>query len=245
MSFNFNLPNLTANTAEGKILQVQDYLYQMVQQLNWALNTLETGGSSSPGSLLVNGAEAKDNGEEALARFADIKALIIKSADIVEAYYDKMIQKFYGAYLADSDFGRYINNTEHTIETTSEAYTHFFNNFQQIISDIETDMKKIDVSAHIRTGLLAEEKGVPIYGVEVGQKNIIDGVETFNRFARFTADGIYFYLPGATKPTAWMSGSKLYITDAQITGTLQLGGYKFFTNNGGITLKWVGTQDEY
>lgn len=244
MSFNFTLPNLTANTAEGKILQVQDYLYQMVQQLNWALNTLETGGSSSPGSLLVNGAEAKDNGEEALARFADIKALIIKSADIVEAYYDKMIQKFYGAYLADSDFGRYINNTEQTVEVTSESFTHFFSNFQQIISDIETDMKKIDVTAHIRVGVIAEKNGVPVYGVEVGQIDNIDG-SIFNRYARFTADGVYFYLPGAEEPVAYITGSKLYITDAHITGTLQLGGYKFYTNNGGITLKWVGTQDEY
>lgn len=239
MSFNFTLPNLTANTAEGKILQVQDYLYQMVQQLNWALNTLETGGSSSPGSLLVNGAEAKDNGEEALARFADIKALIIKSADIVEAYYDKMIQKFYGAYLADSDFGRYINNTEQTIETTSEAYTHFFSNFQQIISVIETDMQTVDTKAVIRTGLLDTENGVPVYGIEVGQKNTIDGVVTFNRFARFTAEGIYFYLPGAATPIAYMTGRKLFITDAQLTSSLQIGGYKLFTEHG-ITLRWIG-----
>lgn len=39
----FRLPNITGKTPEEQIEQLKNYLYSLVQELNWALNTLETG----------------------------------------------------------------------------------------------------------------------------------------------------------------------------------------------------------
>lgn len=35
------LPKVNATDTEGQIRQIMSYMYQMVEQLNWALNTLE------------------------------------------------------------------------------------------------------------------------------------------------------------------------------------------------------------
>ena len=45
MSLELRLPNITANTDAGKLIQIQSYLYQTVQQLNYALGTIESGTS--------------------------------------------------------------------------------------------------------------------------------------------------------------------------------------------------------
>ena len=35
------LPNITAATDSGQLQQIKTYLYQLVQELNWALDALE------------------------------------------------------------------------------------------------------------------------------------------------------------------------------------------------------------
>ena len=44
MSFEFRLPNITAADTEGKIEQIQSSLYQLIQNLNWAFNSLNLDG---------------------------------------------------------------------------------------------------------------------------------------------------------------------------------------------------------
>lgn len=44
MSFEFRLPNITAADTEGKIAQIQSSLYQLIQNLNWAFNSLNLDG---------------------------------------------------------------------------------------------------------------------------------------------------------------------------------------------------------
>lgn len=40
------LPNITGETPEEQIQQIHRYLYQLVQELNWALDTLSNQASS-------------------------------------------------------------------------------------------------------------------------------------------------------------------------------------------------------
>jgi hypothetical protein len=81
---------------------------------------------------------------------------------------------------------------------------------------------------------------VPVYGVEIGQKNSIDGEDVFNKYARFTSDRLSFYDQNDTE-IAYISDYKLYIRNVEIEGSLQEGGYKDFIDaNGGILTKWVG-----
>ena len=231
MEINIRLPQVTGGSVEKQIAQLQSYMYQMVEQLNYALNAI--GSSSEEKTEIVTTEKGSEiSPEEAQKNFDSIKALIIKSADIVRAYYDQMKVSFDGEYAAQSDFGSFSESTNQTITANSASITQLFSNLQTISETV--DMIK-ETRAWIKSG----ELDTGIYGVEVGQTIEQDGVETFNKYARFTADGIYFFLPGYSTAVAWMTGTKLFISNAAIQGKLTIGNYEIDSSNG-ITFKWIG-----
>ena len=218
MSYSFKLPNITATTPEGKLQQMQSFLYQTVEQLNWALNALESAsGSGSVSNQATHKGGSAGTEEKAVSTFNEIKSLIIKSADIVNAYYEKINAKLAGAYVAKSDFGTYSQNTEAQIEATSEVISQHYRNIQEIITDIGTlETKLIEVDAHIHSGFLYyDEDGVPVYGLEIGQKTDIDGVEVFKKYARFTSEKLSFYDQNNYE-VAYVSDKKLHITHIEV-----------------------------
>lgn len=241
MAVEFRLPKINAPTVEGRMAQTQSYLYQMVEQLNWALNTIESGGSSGSSQIVLPEAKSgKLSEKEAQNTFNSIKSLIIKSADVVEAYYDVTKERFDGEYLAKSDFGDYKEETERERTESAKVTEDRFNSHQDLFDDVNKKLSEIDVSAWIKSGDLGtDDNGAPIYGIEVGQRSTVEGVETFNKYSRFTADGVYFYLPGSDKAIAYLADGKLYITNAHITGYQQLGDFKIDTSDG-LTVRWVG-----
>ena len=218
MSYTFKLPNITATTAEGKLIQMQSFLYQTVEQLNWALNTIEAGTASGYVVYQTTTKGGSDSAEnKAMSTFNEIKSLIIKSADIVNAYYDKINAKLVGEYVAISDFGTYLQNTEAQIEATSETISQYYRNIQEIITDLNTlENKLIEVDAHIHSGFLYyDDVGVPVYGLEVGQKTEIDGVEVFKKYARFTSEKLSFYDQNNYE-VAYVSDKRLHITHIEV-----------------------------
>lgn len=236
MGIDIRLPNINAETTEGQMQQMKSYMYQLVQQLNWALNTINDVSEGNTENIVLN-VGSKEIAQDEQDTFNSIKALIIKSADIIEAYYDAMKVNFDGEYVAKSDFGTFKEATSNSITANSTSISQLYTNIQTIITEVS---RIIDTQAWINSGLLGyDSQGIPIYGVEVGQKATVDGVETFNKYARFTASGIYFYLPGINDPVAWMNGTKLYITNTEITGELKIAGFKIVNTNG-LAFKWVG-----
>ena len=240
MSIDITLPNINSNTESGKLEQIRSYLYQLAEQLKWALNSIESGTS---GQVIQQGSQSvtKDSTPtSAKATFNSIKALIISSAEIVEAYYDVINERLESLYVAESDFGTYKQQATNSITKNSTSINSLYTNIQKIVSDIELlEHSLIEVNAHIRSGLLYEnDEGVPIYGLEIGQVNSVDGVEVFNKYARFTSDRLSFYDKNDIE-VAYISDYKLFITNAEITGTLTLGGYRVDTSNG-LTFKWIG-----
>lgn len=239
MGTELRYPNFNARTEGEQALK--GYLYQLVDQLQFALNTI---GSSSPAVVQpVQKSTPQPTGNaSATADFSAIKALIIKSADIVDAYYQEISNRLEGVYVAESDFGTFVEKTEQEINQSSTNIEQLFSDYQAIITDIENlNFSLVDVNAHIKSGLLEEVNGVPVYGLEIGQRNTIDGVEVFNKFARFTADRLSFYDQNDTE-VAYISDYQLYITNVRIKGSLQEGGYKDFIDpsTGGIITRWVG-----
>ena len=171
MGFDIIYPKISATTTEGKVEQVKSYLYQLADQLKWALSTLDGGTQVIQQGNKGKVVSSQNTDTEAQATFNSIKSLIITSADIVNAYYEIINEKLVGSYVAKSDFGTYSYETEKITESTSTATTELYKSVQEIVSDIEAlEHTLIEVNAHIRSGLLDyDNKGVPIYGLEVGQ----------------------------------------------------------------------------
>ena len=225
MSYTFRLPNITATTPEGKMAQMQSFLYQTVEQLNWALNTLESGVASGNAYNQANKKGGSSSAEKDTATsFNEIKSLIIKSADIVNAYSENIRKRLDGEYVAVSDFGTYTENTALTLEENSKGITQNYENIQIIESNVKgVEDSLIEVNAHIHTGVLYyAEDGSPVYGLEIGQRTEIDGVEVFNKYARFTSEKLSFYDQNGNE-VAYISDKKLYISHIEVTGSYTIG----------------------
>ena len=242
MSLDLRFPNITATTPEGQLSQMRSFLHQTIQQLNWAFKTIESGTGTSSSAMAARSASGIASGEEKnpANTFNDIKSMIIKSADIVNAYYEQISGRLEGEYVAKSAFGDYSQKTSQDIKATSEDIKTIFTNIQNITSDLkEIEDSTIASNAYLKSGLLTyADDGAPVYGLEIGQTNAVDGETTFDKFARFTSDCLSFYDQNDTE-VAFISDYKLFITNAEISGSLVLGQYKLDTSNG-LAFKWVG-----
>lgn len=262
MGFDLRYPNITALDEKGQLTQMKSYLHQLVEQLQWALNDIGSSTSGYVAASTQSQASSPDN-VDSEATFNAIKSLIIKSADIVSAYSEKIQERLEGIYVAESEFGTYKEQTAQDILNTSSYAERSFSNIQEItnnLSDSLRDTKNevdgklgdisglidgisrtiIDVSANIRSGVLFyDENGVPVYGIEIGQSTKIDGVEVFDKFARFTSDRLSFY-DNNDNEVAYISDRKLYINHVEIKGSLRMGGFvKTVLADGSIVKRWI------
>ena len=239
MGLELRFPNITGQDGASQLAQVKSYLYQLVEQLQWALNNLES--TTSETTALSQKIASLDEATKPKATFDSIKSLIIKSADIVQAYYEEINRRLVGEYVALSDFGKYSEQTSQDITENSAGIERLFTNIQKIVTDIENmEYTLVEVNAHINSGIIDYEGGIPIYGLEIGQNNIIDGVTVFNKYARFTSDRLSFYDQNGTE-VAYISDYKLYIRNVEITGSYKIGGFvDTVMANGDVVERWVG-----
>lgn len=242
MSINIRFPNITARSEAEQLQQVKSYLHQLAEQLNWALSAVVTGNATDTTQSVVKSSGNSSDPTDATS-FNDLKALIVKSSSQVESYYAKVNTKLESMYVAQSDFGTYAEETSQDIQANAEAIESFFSSMQEILTDIETlEHSLIEANAHIKSGLLYyDDDGVPVYGVEVGQRTEIDGVEVFDKYARFTSGRLSFYDHNDVE-VAYISDKKLYITHVEITGSFRIGGFvDTVLSDGSVVTKWVGT----
>ena len=243
MSIDIRLPNITATTEAGKLQQMQSYMYQLVEQLNWALNAVESyqgGNASAPVAYQQKETASPQEAEET---FNSIKALIIKSADIVKSYEETIFTDFNGKYFAESDFGTYIEDTNKKVLENSEGVAEYYTNIQTItnkdgtgrLDGVEQDIKT--TNAYIKRGLLGyDDSGNAVYGVEVGE-TATDG--SYKKYARFKADRLSFFDNNGDE-VAYIGAGCLYVIGKTVfLGEFQLGGYKTDTSDG-LAFTWIG-----
>lgn len=236
------LPNITASTEAGKLKQMQSYMYQLVEQLNWALNNIDSTSTATTVKASTTASTALDK-DDPISQFNSIKGLIIKSADIVNAYYEKIdsLLKLSGQYVAQSDFGTFEEYTNNLVSGTDKQLRQELVSKQSIYDENGNIKAELLVNGHIYSGIIEYAKdGEAIVGIEIGQTTNRNGTESFTKFARFTADRLSFYDIN-NKEVAYISDYKLYITHVEIKGSLKEGGYEdTVTADGGIVTKWVG-----
>lgn len=238
------IPNIKGNDRE-QLAQIKSYLYQLTSELQFALNNITPSTSISSNTIQQQKVASTSSSLQSLdaeVAFDKLKPFIIKSADIVNAYYEEINTMLSGVYVAESEYGTFTEQTEQKIIQSSTDIEQLFCDLQQICTDIENlNFTLAEVNAHIRSGLLYyDDNGIPVYGLEVGQKNLVDGEEVFNKFARFTADRLSFYDQNGSE-VAYISDYKLYIRNVEITSTYKIGGLKdIVMANGDVVTKWVG-----
>lgn len=253
---NFRYPNITNTSPSEQLAQIKNYLYQLVEQLNTEAKSEVSEekqimglGISVPNNSASGG--GTEQGLTSKSTFSQIKSLIIKSADIVDAYYEEINKKLKSEYVAESEFGSYRYEAEQAISGNASNIQQIFASIQEIQGALD---QTIETNASIRSGLLfvvgdetlEEELGQPlengteVYGLEIGQRTTVNGTEVFNKFARFTSYGMTLYDKNGNL-TAYITDRKMNIPNAAIKNSMTRGGFKETLNSDGSSVeRWVG-----
>lgn len=236
------LPNITGSTPGEQLAQIKSYLYQFAGQLQWALSTVEAGNTNA---VQTTGTGSASKKEDPTSNFNELKGLIIKSADIVNAYYEKIdsLLKLSGEYTASSDFGTFKEETLNQLSATNEKIQQNITDLQAIYDENGNIRAELLVNGHIYSGIIEYAMdGEAIVGIEIGQTTTEGGVKTFSKFARFTAEKLSFYdALYQEEPVAYISNYMLVITNAWVKGNLELGinNHFVFDTSNGIALRPV------
>lgn len=233
---NIRLPNINGSTDKAQLEQIKRYLYQFAEELNYAVGTLDNNQaqiSNQISQASVNSSKEK-TAESINAQFNALKPLIIKSAEIVNSYYEEINSLLKSEYEALSDYGNFKQTTELKLQETSDSITQ---NYTQLETIGEW---KRNTEAYIRTGWLNSDftSETPVYGMEVGQDTTVDGESIFIKYARYTADKITFF-DGYGNEMGYLSGKTLYINNIIVKGVIYLGDVKLDTSQGGVAAKWA------
>lgn len=246
---NIPLPQQLSGSEREQLEGMKTYLYQLAQDLQFTLGAVE--------KQIITVQDTAANAERTLrsvsesqtpkAQFSGLKALIIKSADIVNAYYEEINRRLSGLYVAQSDFGTYRQETQQEITENAQGITRAFSDMQAIGDTLaQVQAAVTQVNAWIKTGKLGEdENSVPIYGVEIGQQTEEDGLVVFRKFARLLSDRLSFFDQNGVE-VSFIGDETMHITRAEISSLtagnasaeqFRMGEYLWFTDaDGHLTL---------
>lgn len=156
MGYILRLPSINAPTDKEKIEQLRTYLYQTVKDIEFSLNALES--NASP--VMVQQRETDVN-----AIFAVMKPLIIRSTDILNAYYDVIKDRLDGFYvpidgyyrhrMVDGDIIEYVGDcqlgttyiaTDENTEGLPNGFVHCVGTVQKIVNRAIIQLTDIDTN---------------------------------------------------------------------------------------------------
>ena len=200
-------PQLTGGTLQEQLGQLQRYLTALAQQLQFAFDAVQGGNPE-----IMTAAAPQPQVQQRQETLRQLKALILKSAQVTQVLEQQVGKRLEGKYVAVSQFGTYCQETSQTLEANSRELKQTFQNVQQLESTVAGLGSAVrEVNASIRTGEIADG----VYGVEIGQQEREDGIIRFRRYARLTAEKLSFYDSNEIE-VAYVSNRRLYVTAAEI-----------------------------
>ena len=212
-------PSIAGKTTQEQLESMRRYLCSVTEQLNladWSAKATLTEISQAIDADNLSEAEKKTT----LSGYGALKALIIKTADFAAANSETWSTKLSGSYVAISDFGKYLEKTQLTIEGNSVGIKQLYDYTAGVNNQFSVNSQQ-----YIKTGLLYYKDAVPVYGVGVGniETTVTDGGEnvidrTKNELVTVTPDRVSFWQDG--QEVAYLSDKKLHFP----SGTLEAAG---------------------
>lgn len=190
-------PSIAGKTTQEQLESMRRYLCSVTEQLNladWSAKATLTEISQAIDADSLPEAEKKTK----LSGYGALKALIIKTADFAAANSETWSTKLSGSYVAISDFGKYLEKTQLTIEGNSVGIKQLYDYTAGVNNQFSVNSQQ-----YIKTGLLYYKDAVPVYGVGVGniETTVTDGGErvidqTKNELVTVTPDRVSFWQDG-------------------------------------------------
>ena len=241
-----DLPNIGNGTPEQQLAQIRSYIYRNNEQINATLSnfTVEKMWEQTASALSATSGDIVETNKELMNRYATVRDLIIKTADIVIQSDEKFSSQMNGNYVAISDFGKYLRDTTLDISGSSVGIEYLYNYASQLETDL--DKYKVNQTSYIKQGLLDESGASPIYGVEVGllsdsfeyNGKIID--TSSNLKTRITPTEMSWW--AENKKLFYLDKESVYFPYAKITGgSINIGNGTFTVDSYGNINATSGT----
>lgn len=248
------MPAAPAGTLAQQVQQQYTYLFRLAQTLNRAMEQVECTAGAQAAQAQRTRISSREAREERAHQAATLKSLIIKSADVVRQEMDRLATELKGSYVAQSEFGDYLERISQRIEADPSQLGQYF----KFASDIRADMDRVevdfasyktDVEGYIRQGIVGYDGTVPIIGIAIGQdirtsqtgveteQGVYDVIDKSSNMSVWTTEKLSFYIGG--QEAAYFSNGKL--TVAQIAADRITGAGKWDVSfTGGVKFKWIG-----
>ena len=242
-----SMPPYPTGTAAQIAARQYSYLFQMAQQLNLALEALESGAAVQG----QGGVQQSPSGNAVAAlqqQYENLRSQIIKTAQQVEKTTESLTAKLNEEYVAQSEFGTYVQQLSAYLEANPDALTQYYGfcgDLQANVAAVDAAFNhyRVDTQGYIRTGIVSYDGDTPVYGVAVGQNlttRQVDGetvVEQNNFRAVFTSRRLGFWQDDTE--IAYLSDNRLYITDITVLSGLNVGSWRM-DSTAGLAFQWMG-----
>ena len=240
------MPPAPTGTLSQQMQKQYAYLFQLAQMLNRAAEQAEQQPQTQTVQKTVQAAQAQTA--------AELKSLIVKSADAVRKEMDRLETELKGSYVASSEFGTYLERISQEIESDPTGLSRYFKFVSDIQADVEqvgTDFSayKTDMEGYIRQGIVDYDGTTPILGIAIGrniqttrtgvetEQGVFDEIDKSSNMSVWTTEKLSFYIGG--QETAYFSNGKL--TVAQIAADRITGAGKWDVSfTAGVKFKWMG-----
>ena len=235
-----------------------DYLYRVTEQLNLALSNLgaENFASDSTARQVLSGGMSGEQKKTLERGLGNLKSLIIKTAQTVQAEIQVLETSLESKYVAVSDFGTYQEDIAARLTATAEKIEQAISYYAALsdalggVSD-EFDAYTVEVQGYIRQGIIGYEDAVPVIGIAIGRdlsvtgaQETVDGkvydvIDTTSNMSVWTPDKLAFYINGTE--AAYFSNGALYVGTVIVQNKLVIGQKEWQIDHAnGLSIKWIG-----
>lgn len=235
-----------------------DYLYRVTEQLNLALSNLsaENFAADSTARQVLSGGMSGEQKKTLESGLGNLKSLIIKTADAVQAEMQVLETSLESKYVAVSDFGTYQEDIAARLTATAasiEQAISYYGSLSDALGGVsdEFDAYAVEVQGYIRQGIIGYEDAVPVVGIAIGRdltvtgaQETVDGkvydvIDTSSNMSVWTPDKLAFYINGAE--AAYFSNGALYVGTVIVEQKLVIGQNKWQIDHAnGLSIKWIG-----
>ncbi len=270
----YELPPILTGSSAQQIAAIRAYLVRMADRLNEAADapgvTYTQAGGTAAARQIRRGAQSGGTAEadaEAVRRnAAELRALIIKTADglnggieksasELRSYADGRIEALGERYLARSEFGTFTENIESQISNTARGVVESYGYDARIESNQSgialLQSYVTDIDGEIRRGLVTDpDTGETVTGIAISQSLQFTGEVTQGEdrmryyelssgqtFGLYTSTGWQFWIDGHKRGWYNSVDGMLHIANVAVEDTLQLGGGWRLVNDGGLGIK--------
>lgn len=254
----FEYPPILKGTAEQQIKSLRDYLVRQAS----GVQTFEpkAGTVIQVGTAGSKGGTGSGSGSSAAGtdpNYSSLRALIIKTADVVQQNIDMVTAELHMDYLALSDFGSYQENVQLQIEATAKQivesyeYDAALNAINTELGSMTSDMQSI--RGEIRRGFISDpETGETAFGVAIaeslsftGQTVERDGITYYTlssgqTLGLYTATGWQFWINGSKRGWFDSRDSQLHVSELNAERGIQLGADWVMSATNGFGLRYTG-----